>query len=101
QHAAIFDRLVVEVHLLQCLETAALVHEGAVVRSDVVCRITRVNASACEKIERRHTGSAANFAASRCAAPDVLTVALFVVIICGVSALSREKRLHALLSPYY
>src|SRR5262249_27938724 len=98
QRATILDRLVVEVHLLQCLETAALVHERAVHWSYIVGGVTCINAGASGKIERRHTVGASDASTGGRTAVDVLLVAQFVIVVSGVIALPCEKWLQTLLT---
>ena len=97
--SAFFHRLVVLENLLQRLQAAALVYKrhAAVVRRDVVRTDSRIHTCAGGEIEGRADGRAADGAASRRAAVDVLFVAQFVIVIGRVVALAREKGLKAVL----
>src|SRR5262249_3891853 len=98
--ATFFGRLVVLENLLQYLEAAALIHEGnaAVVWRYIIGWVTGIDASPGGKVERRAAGRATDTSASRSATVNVLFVAQFVVVVCGVITLPCEKWLQAVLA---
>src|SRR5262249_50190783 len=99
-NAAILDRLVVQIHVLQGLEARGLVHEAAEAgqgrcrkRIRGVVSITGIAGSIRARINtaaRRHVGAgrAADGAAGGSAAVDILAVAQLVVVVWRVIALA-------------